>query len=166
MENMGVYKDEDLVKYAYQICRWHHERYDGKGYPDGLVGEKIPIASQVVSLADVYERLISGEKTGSPVSEKEAIESVIQGKQGAFNPILLECLAEIKDKLQENVKADYNGKQNYILKNKIMKDIEEYEQVNSRLMEEMSEDVKREISSAAESPVGGQNWKLHEMYDD
>lgn len=166
MENMGVYKDEDLVKYAYQICRWHHERYDGKGYPDGLVGEKIPIASQVVSLADVYERLISGEKTGSPVSAKEAIESVIQGKQGAFNPILLECLAEIKDKLQENVKADYNGKQNYILKNKIMKDIEEYEQINSRLMEEMSEDVKREISSAAESPVGGQNWKLHEMYDD
>ena len=155
MENMGVYKDEALVKYAYQICRWHHERYDGRGYPDGLVGEKIPIAAQVVSLADAYERLISGEKTGTPVSEEDAIASVLNGKQGAFNPILLECLSEIKDKLQENVKAENGSKQKYILKNKIMDDIREYEKVNSRLMENMSEDVKREITSVAESSGGG-----------
>ena len=59
LEDMEVYKNEPLVKMAYQICRWHHERYDGKGYPDGLKGDDIPISAQVVALADVYDALVS-----------------------------------------------------------------------------------------------------------
>ena len=59
LEDMEVYKNEPLVKMAYQICRWHHERYDGKGYPDGLKGDDIPISEQEEALADVYDALVS-----------------------------------------------------------------------------------------------------------
>ena len=165
MANMKVYKDEELVKVAYQICRWHHERYDGSGYPDGLKGEDIPVAAQVVSLADVYERLISGEKTGRFCTAHEAIESIMSGEQGSFNPLLLECLTEIEEKLKVNIKSDTSAGRGYILKNKIMDDIRKYEQTNSRLMENMSDDVKKDISSVAagmaDFPGGGQNRKIH-----
>ena len=59
LDNLDMYRNEKLLKLAYEICHWHHERYDGKGYPDGLVGEEIPISAQVVSLADVYDALVS-----------------------------------------------------------------------------------------------------------
>jgi len=64
LEELDAYRDEDFVRVAYQICRWHHERYDGSGYPDQLVGEQIPIAAQVVGLADAYETLTTG--SGAP----------------------------------------------------------------------------------------------------
>ena len=166
MNNMGVYKDENLVKVAYQICRWHHERYDGSGYPDGLAGEQIPIAAQVVGLADAYERLTSGEKYGRTFTTEEAIDLILSGKQGAFNPILLECLSEIETKLKVNIRPDMELSEDYDLKNKIMEDIQEYENTNSRLMENMSTDVKKEITSVASGelnfPGGGQNRKLYE----
>ena len=159
MNNMGVYKDENLVKVAYQICRWHHERYDGSGYPDGLAGEQIPIAAQVVGLADAYERLTSGEKYGRTFTTEEAIDLILSGKQGAFNPILLECLSEIETKLKVNIRPDMELSEDYDLKNKIMEDIQEYENTNSRLMENMSTDVKKEITSVASGelnfPGGG-----------
>lgn len=166
MNNMGVYKDEDLVKVAYQICRWHHERYDGSGYPDGLTGEQIPIAAQVVGLADAYERLISGEKYGRTFTTEEAIDLILSEKQGAFNPLLLECLSEIETKLKVNIRPDMEVSEDYDLKNKIMEDIQEYENTNSRLMENMSTDVKKEITSVASGelkfPGGGQNRKIYE----
>lgn len=87
--------DFALVGAAFEICRWHHERYDGRGYPDGLVGDAIPISAQVVSLADVYDALTSERCYKKAFSHETAIRMILDGKCGAFNPILLQCLEEI-----------------------------------------------------------------------
>lgn len=92
--------NSSLVKVAYEICRWHHERYDGGGYPDGLKGKEIPIAAQVVALADVYDALTSERCYKKAFSHKEALHMILNGKCGAFNPVLLQCLDEISDKLK------------------------------------------------------------------
>lgn len=89
-----------LAKAAYEICRWHHERYDGRGYPDGLKGEEIPISAQVVALADVYDALTSERCYKKAFSHEEALTMILEGKCGAFNPILLQCLNEISDRLK------------------------------------------------------------------
>lgn len=91
--------NEALIKIGYQICRWHHERYDGKGYPDGLKGEEIPIAAQVVSLADVYDALTSKRVYKDAYPPDTAVRMILNGECGAFNPLLLECLTEISDQL-------------------------------------------------------------------
>ena len=100
LDNMTLRKDEALVKIAYQICRWHHERYDGRGYPDGLKGDEIPIAAQVVALADVYDALTSKRVYKPPYSPDEAVKMIVGGECGAFNPLLLECLTDIAEKLK------------------------------------------------------------------
>lgn len=107
LEDLKMYQGEMLVEIAYQICRWHHERYDGKGYPDGLVGEEIPISAQVVSLADVYDALISDRVYKKAYSHEKAVEMILNGECGAFNPILLECLTDIQDHLKEVVESDF-----------------------------------------------------------
>ena len=99
LENLGLYQEEPLIKTAYQICRWHHERYDGKGYPDGLQGEEIPISAQVVSVADVYDALVSERVYKKAITHEKAIEMILNGECGVFNPILMECLVDIKDKI-------------------------------------------------------------------
>ena len=99
LENLGVYQEEPLLKTAYQICRWHHERYDGKGYPDGLQGDEIPISAQVVSVADVYDALVSERVYKKAITHEKAIEMILNGECGVFNPILMECLVDIKDKI-------------------------------------------------------------------
>ncbi len=99
LENLGLYQEEPLIKTAYQICRWHHERYDGKGYPDGLQGDEIPISAQVVSVADVYDALVSERVYKKAIPHEKAIEMILNGECGIFNPILLECLVDIKDKI-------------------------------------------------------------------
>lgn len=99
LENLGLYQEEPLLKTAYQICRWHHERYDGKGYPDGLQGDEIPISAQVVSVADVYDALVSERVYKKAIPHEKAIEMILNGECGIFNPILLECLVDIKDKI-------------------------------------------------------------------
>lgn len=81
-----------LFDKAYEICRWHHERYDGKGYPDGLSGEEIPISAQVTSLADVYDALTSNRCYKKAFSHEKAMEMILDGQCGAFNPVLLQCL--------------------------------------------------------------------------
>ena len=107
LENLKMYQGEILLEVAYQICRWHHERYDGKGYPDGLVGEEIPISAQVVSLADVYDALISDRVYKKAYSHEQAVKMILNGECGAFNPVLLECLTDIQDHLKEVVDSDF-----------------------------------------------------------
>ncbi|RGM70617.1 response regulator [Collinsella sp. OM07-12] len=88
-----------LISVANAICRWHHERYDGRGYPDGLVGEEIPICAQVVSLADVYDALTSERSYKKAFSHEKALSMIIEGQCGTFNPLLLQCLTEASDEL-------------------------------------------------------------------
>ena len=92
-----------LMEYAYQIARWHHERWDGKGYPDGLKGDEIPIAAQVVSVADVYDALTSVRVYKDAIPHKEAIQMILDGKCGTFNPLLLDCLLEVQDQIAETL---------------------------------------------------------------
>lgn len=92
-----------LLEYAYQIARWHHERWDGKGYPDGLKGDEIPIAAQVVSVADVYDALTSMRVYKDAIPHQEAIQMILDGKCGQFNPLLLDCLLEVQDRIAETL---------------------------------------------------------------
>lgn len=103
LENLPLHKDEPLVKIAYEICRWHHERYDGSGYPDGLKGEEIPISAQAVALADAYDALISERVYKKAFSHEKATTMILNGECGAFNPLLLDCLRDMKDHIQEEL---------------------------------------------------------------
>lgn len=106
LDKLEHYKDEKMIKIAYQICRWHHERYDGKGYPDGLIGEQIPIAAQVVSVADVYDALVSKRVYKDAYSHEQAMKMIQNGECGAFNPLLMEVLVEIQDKIKEEIRYE------------------------------------------------------------
>lgn len=109
LKNLELYQNEELVRTAYQICRWHHERYDGNGYPDGLKGEEIPIAAQVVSLADAYDILVSERAYRKGIPHKEAIRNILEGKSGAFNPLLLECLLDGQNRIQRELGCQMTG---------------------------------------------------------
>lgn len=104
LNDLPIYKEDELVKVAYEICRWHHERFDGRGYPDGLQGDAIPISAQAVSIADAYDALISERVYKKAFSHEKAIQMILDGECGTFNPILLECLSEIQDELQKELK--------------------------------------------------------------
>ena len=106
LENLSQYQDEPLVKFAIQICRWHHERWDGSGYPDGRKGDDIPIAAQVVALADAYDGLVGKRDKHEALSQEEAVAELTAGKHGAFNPLLLECLRDVEDRLAEEAETD------------------------------------------------------------
>ena len=106
LDRLEMYHDEEMMKYAYEICRWHHERYDGKGYPDGLKGEEIPISAQVVSLADVYDALVSKRVYKDAYSHEQAMKMILNGECGAFNPLLMEVLVEIRDKIKEEIRYE------------------------------------------------------------
>ena len=106
LENLSQYQDEPLVKFAIQICRWHHERWDGSGYPDGRKGDDIPIAAQVVALADAYDGLTGKRDKREALSQEEAVAALTAGKHGAFNPLLLECLRDVESRLAEEAEAD------------------------------------------------------------
>ncbi len=94
LEQLPIHQGEPLIKVAYDICRWHHERYDGRGYPDGLTGDDIPISAQVVAMADVYDALTSKRVYKPPFPPQKAIEMILRGECGTFNPLLLDCLQE------------------------------------------------------------------------
>lgn len=102
LNNIPAYSDDPLIKYAKEICRWHHERYDGKGYPDGLKGDDIPVSAQVVSVCDVYDALISKRPYKPAYPREKAIKMIRDGECGAFNPLLVECLIETESNTEEN----------------------------------------------------------------
>ena len=97
------YQDDPLVKVARDICRWHHERWDGRGYPDGLKGDGIPISAQIVALADVYDALTSPRVYKPAFPHEKAVEMILKGECGAFNPLLLEILTEVAPQLPEEL---------------------------------------------------------------
>lgn len=103
LTSLPEYKSEKIVRIAAEVCRWHHERYDGKGYPDGLSGDDIPISAQVVSVADVYDALVSKRAYKESFTHEEAIRKILSGECGAFNPLLLECLKDIQYELSTEI---------------------------------------------------------------
>ena len=146
LENMGSYQDEELMKVAYQICRWHHERYDGKGYPDGLKGDEIPISAQVVSLADVYDALVSERVYKKAYSHEKAIEMIINGECGCFNPILLECLLDIQDRIKRKMKTG-TPEDNPFKKREKKAELKEFENVKEDFMDVVSKNMEKEYSN-------------------
>ena len=146
LENMGSYQDEELMKVAYQICRWHHERYDGKGYPDGLKGDEIPISAQVVSLADVYDALVSERVYKKAYSHEKAIEMIINGECGCFNPILLECLLDIQDRIKRKMKTG-TPEDNPFKKREKKAELQEFENTKEDFMDVVSKNMEKEYSN-------------------
>ena len=125
------FQDEPLVRYAYEICRWHHERYDGRGYPDGLKGEEIPISAQVVSLADVYDALTS-ERVYKPAhSHEKALAMILNGECGTFQPLLLECLVESSDLIQQEMAVDTITKGDQRIMENTAAEVGQYEEMSA-----------------------------------
>lgn len=105
MEDALKRHNEELLQVSYNICRWHHERWDGRGYPDGLKGDDIPIEAQIVALADVYDALTSQRVYKSAFPHEQAMRMILDGECGAFNPVLLRCLEEVGPGLVEELRV-------------------------------------------------------------
>ena len=103
LHDLDGFAEQPLLQTAYEIARWHHERWDGRGYPDGLKGDEIPISAQLVSLADVYDALTSERCYKKAFSHEKAVQMILNGECGAFNPLLLQCLTDIQADLKEEL---------------------------------------------------------------
>ena len=123
LNDIPAYQNEHLVKLAHDICRWHHERYDGRGYPDGLKGDEIPIAAQIVALADVYDALTSERVYKKAFSHEVAIGMILDGQCGAFNPLLFECLSSTADTIQRELQSSTPNYANKKTMKNIVKEI-------------------------------------------
>ncbi|MDE6442538.1 MAG: response regulator, partial [Clostridia bacterium] len=164
LNDIPMRDNEPLIKIAYQICRWHHERYDGKGYPDGLKGDEIPISAQVVALADVYDALTSKRVYKPAFTHEKAIEMILNGECGTFNPELLECLREVADKLKEELNllsignaADKEIQSNVAQKLKNGADVSnrtirllEHERMKNKILSSLSREIIFEYSASPE----------------
>lgn len=106
---LTAYRDEPFYRLCYQVCRWHHERWDGGGYPDGLRGDEIPMAAQVVSLADAYDALISDRPYRPAYTPDEAFAIIGRGECGAFNPVLLDAMHAARPALRALAAAPVGG---------------------------------------------------------
>ena len=106
------YQSAPIVKMSFEICRWHHERYDGQGYPDGLKGDEIPIAAQGVAIADVYDALTSERCYKKAYSDDQALEMIMNGKCGSFNPLLLQCFMEVADVMRSRREGTSSAEEN------------------------------------------------------
>ena len=105
LDQLHRYRNEPLVRTAHEICRWHHERWDGRGYPDGLSGDQIPISAQVVAMADVYDALVSKRVYKDAYAPDVAVQMILHGDCGAFNPLLLDCLTDLQDTFKAELAA-------------------------------------------------------------
>lgn len=100
LHQLEDFNEQPLLQTAYEITRWHHERWDGRGYPDGLKGDEIPISAQLVALADVYDALTSERCYKKAFSHEKAVQMILNGECGAFNPLLLQCLTDMQTDLK------------------------------------------------------------------
>ena len=100
LHQLEDFNEQPLLQTAYEITRWHHERWDGRGYPDGLKGDEIPISAQLVALADVYDALTSERCYKKAFSHEKAVQMILNGECGAFNPLLLQCLTDVQTDLK------------------------------------------------------------------
>ena len=105
LHQLEDFNEQPLLQTAYEITRWHHERWDGRGYPDGLKGDEIPISAQLVALADVYDALTSDRCYKKAYPHEKAVQMILNGECGAFNPLLLQCLTDIQTDLKEELQG-------------------------------------------------------------
>lgn len=147
LKGIPIDQNEGLMIIAHEICRHHHERYDGGGYPDGLSGDEIPISAQAVSIADVYDALTSERCYKEAFSHEKAIEMILGGECGAFNPLLLECLSDISNELLARLGqgGEYDWeKTSYLLTSEVLENEElPSSERNSAIAEE--ERIKKEF---------------------
>lgn len=165
IDEVTLYKDEPLVKVIYEICRWHHEKWDGRGYPDGLKGDDIPISAQVVSIADVYDALTSERVYKKAFTHEVAMKMILNGECGQFNPLLIECLEEVaniikmeigstgnhidpifKNQMRMRIIADKMLNQKEASSNHSGMDFIEYEREKNNFFEDVSDEIRFEIS--------------------
>lgn len=182
LEGEFLQRDNPLVETAYEICRWHHERYDGKGYPDGLKGEEIPISAQVVALADVYDALISARVYKAPYDHETAVRMILDGECGAFHPLLLDCLrehtADLRSKLEGNVATEIsrrelksftdavlNGRSGGVSERTLR--LLDYERMKNNFFSAMSEEIQFEYTMSSHiltlSSWGAKKLGVNEM---
>ncbi len=131
LKGLGAYQEEPLVKAAYEICRWHHERWDGRGYPDGLTGDDIPISAQIVALADVYDALTSERVYKPPFSHEQAVKMILNGECGVFNPLMLECLEECADEIRRELDSDSAERRSQREMQKVARELRKHEELTA-----------------------------------
>lgn len=129
--SLGFLTDDKLVKYSLEICRHHHERYDGRGYPDGLKGDAIPISAQIVAIADVYDALTSERVYKKAFSHQKAMEMIVAGECGSFSPELLECLQDISERLVEELKINSFGQDSSDKMSRITNEIKQHDELSA-----------------------------------
>lgn len=163
LNQLNAYSNEPLIMFAREICLYHHERYDGKGYPFGLVGDDIPITAQVVSIADVYDALTSERCYKNALPHSKALEMIESGECGSFNPLLLECLDEAGPTLEKNLKIKSPTKKNmsqiksvvdemlrqnqFSIANDTLNHLEQ-ERIKNEFFASLSQDIQYEYSSS------------------
>lgn len=154
LEKLDIYRDEELVRIAYEICRGHHERYDGKGYPDGLKGDEIPISAQVVSLADVYDALTSVRVYKPAYSHEEAIRMILDGECGVFNPLLLDCLGDIAERL----KTDLQDRQEEVNEDSVQEELSHYENAQKQFIYAATDSIQSALKSTINEQTAVYAW--------
>ncbi|MBD5134315.1 MAG: diguanylate cyclase [Clostridiales bacterium] len=131
LEKLPNYQNEPLVRAAYEICRWHHERWDGRGYPDGLKGDEIPISAQIVALADVYDALTSERVYKPPFSHNRAVAMILNGECGVFNPLVLECLEECAEEIQEELAGGSEQRRSQLEIRNVARELHKHEELTA-----------------------------------
>ena len=172
IQDMPFPKDKPLVHTAWEICRWHHERWDGKGYPDGLKGEEIPISAQVVSIVDVYDALTSERCYKKAFDHDTAVKMILEGQCGQFNPVLLKCLKELRLQLSKMLTDKIDDDKQYYeaqrLSNEILREKslprKNYSQYAIKLMQEKIEFFKMNSgkNSIEHNAISGQLTIMNE----